>query len=109
MPGIKLSVKIGIGYGSCALLYVGGVFQRSEFFTIGDSLSQALASEGMCTSGGQIVVSQNAYRYVREYFEKAATVLTREDNVKFYRVTMLTGQSVKIRADANLLRNEIMK
>ena len=39
MPGIKLSVKIGIGYGTCALLYVGGVFQRSEFFTIGNSLS----------------------------------------------------------------------
>ena len=52
MPGIKLSVKIGIGYGKCALLYVGGVFKRSEFFTIGDSLSDALASEGMCTSGG---------------------------------------------------------
>ena len=39
MPGIKLSVKIGIGYGPCALLYVGGVFQRSEFFAIGDALS----------------------------------------------------------------------
>ena len=27
----------------------------------------------------------------------------------FYRVSKLSGQSVKIRADANLLRNEIMK
>ena len=61
MPGVKLSVKIGIGYGKCALLYVGGVFNRSEFFTIGESLSDALASEGMCTGGGQIVVSAKAY------------------------------------------------
>ena len=61
LPGIKLSVKIGIGYGKCALLYVGGVFNRSEFFTIGESLQLALASEGMCTSGGQIVVAERAY------------------------------------------------
>lgn len=38
LPGIKLSVKIGIGYGQCALLYVGGVFRRTEFFTIGEAL-----------------------------------------------------------------------
>ena len=58
MPGRELSVKIGIGYGKGALLYVGGIFNRSEFFTIGEALSGALASEGMCTKGGQIVVSE---------------------------------------------------
>ena len=107
MPGIKLSVKIGIGYGQCALLYVGGVFHRTEFFSIGDSLKQALASEGMCERGGQIVVSNEAYRHVREYF--TATELQDNEKQMFYRVSKLSGQSVKIRADANLLRNEIMK
>jgi len=48
----NLSVKIGIGFGKCALLYVGGVFQRSEFFTVGTAHGFALASEGEATSGG---------------------------------------------------------
>jgi hypothetical protein len=42
----SLSVKIGIGYGPCSLLYVGGVFGRSEFFTVGPALTYALKSEG---------------------------------------------------------------
>ena len=68
LPGIKLSVKIGIGYGPCSLLYVGGVFCRTEFFTVGDSLKQALESEGMCTAGGQIVVSNQAFNLIHDYF-----------------------------------------
>jgi hypothetical protein len=41
----NLSVKIGIAFGKCALLYVGGVFDRSEFFTVGSALTHALKSE----------------------------------------------------------------
>jgi len=41
----NLSVKIGISYGKCALLYVGGVFDRAEFFTVGSALTHALKSE----------------------------------------------------------------
>ena len=41
----SLSVKIGIGYGKCALLYVGGVFNRAEFFTVGEALKLALAAQ----------------------------------------------------------------
>lgn len=48
----KMGVKIGIGFGKCAILYVGGVFNRSEFFTVGSALTQALESEGCCTAGG---------------------------------------------------------
>ena len=40
-----LQVKMGIGFGTCALLYVGGVFQRQEFFTVGAALTFALDSE----------------------------------------------------------------
>ena len=50
--GPTLTVKIGIGFGKCALLYVGGIFNRSEYLTIGPALLSALASEGVCTSGG---------------------------------------------------------
>ena len=79
MPGLTLSVKvssnfktdffqIGIGYGKCGLLYVGGVLDRSEFFTTGEALKQALGSEGMCTQGGQIVVAAPAFKYVSEFY-----------------------------------------
>lgn len=53
MVGVSsLSVKIGIGFGKCALLYVGGVFNRSEFFTVGQALTLALKSEENATAGG---------------------------------------------------------
>lgn len=52
-----LSVKIGVGVGSCALMHVGGVFERAEFFAVGDGLKQALDSEHHIVRGGQIVVS----------------------------------------------------
>ena len=61
----------------------------------------------MCECGGQIVVSDKAYMHVRDYF--AGTKLVSPNGQIYYRVNKLTGQSVKIRADANLLRNEIMK
>ena len=61
LPGTTLSVKIGIGYGKCALLYVGGVFGRSESFTIGEALMFALRSEGMATQGGQIIVAESCF------------------------------------------------
>lgn len=48
----NLSVKIGISYGKCALLYVGGVFDRAEFFTVGTALTNALKSEEQATAGG---------------------------------------------------------
>ena len=44
-----MSVKIGIGFGKCALLYVGGLFNRSEYLTIGPALLDALGSEGCAT------------------------------------------------------------
>jgi hypothetical protein len=63
-----LSVKIGIGYGKCALLYVGGVFNRAEFFTVGEALKYALKSEGCATNGGQIIVAGKAFECVRESY-----------------------------------------
>ena len=42
----RLKVKIGIAWGHCALLYVGGVLDSSEYFTVGLALENALESEG---------------------------------------------------------------
>ena len=48
---------MGIGYGQCGILYVGGVFNRAETLTVGEALLAALKSEGMATGGGQIIVA----------------------------------------------------
>ena len=53
----RLSVKIGLGVGKCGLLHVGGIFDRTEFFAVGEALSQALESEHACTHGGQVIIS----------------------------------------------------
>jgi class 3 adenylate cyclase len=84
-----LSVKIGIGYGECALLYVGGVFNRAEFFTVGSALTYALKSEGEATEGGQIIVSETAYKYVRDFYQSREIISDKGE--KFYHVEMLTG------------------
>jgi hypothetical protein len=71
-----LQVKMGIGFGTCALLYVGGVFQRQEFFTVGAALTFALDSEGEATAGGQIIVSESAFQWVREFYEAREIIKT---------------------------------
>lgn len=96
----SLSVKIGIGYGKCALLYVGGVFDRTEIFTIGDALFQALHSEGCATGGGQVICHKHAYEYVRDFYKTAKEVKSDDEDLPFYLVAELTGEGVKSRADA---------
>lgn len=103
MEGVtNLSVKIGIGYGKCALLYVGGVFDRSEYFTVGPALSHALNSEGEATAGGQIIVSDSAYRFVKNFYE--GVEIENSSGKKFYRVTKVK-EGVRGRADAILLKS----
>ena len=58
------------------MLYVGGVLNRSEFFTVGPALTNALSSEEHATAGGQIIVSETAFKFVKicdkdlSFFEK---------------------------------------
>jgi predicted amino acid racemase len=104
---------LGIGYGECALLYVGGVFGRAEFFTIGTALVYALRSEAQATAGGQILVSETAFKYVRKLY--SATEKISEPDLdhhnpggeKFYQIRDLIGEGIKTRADALVLRSNI--
>jgi len=82
----NLSVKIGIAFGKCALLYVGGVFDRSEFFTVGPALTSALKSEEQATAGGQIIVSETAFKYVKSMFYDGIEIIS-DEKKKFYRIT----------------------
>jgi len=101
MTGVNLSVKIGIGCGQCALLYVGGVFNRAELFTVGSALTLALKSEECAAGGGEIIVSESAFKYVTEYFTGAEI---NHDDLKFYRINGTKGNGIKTRADTSILR-----
>lgn len=86
------------------MLYVGGVFNRAEFFTVGDALTQALNSEENATAGGQIIVSSPVWSHVNKFFESEE--LTNDHGKKFYKIAGMI-QGIRTRADAVLLRNLI--
>lgn len=98
-------LQIGIAYGKCALLYVGGVFNRAEIFTVGPALTCALESEGCATAGGQIIVCHSAYKPVEQHYhgEYRKTVRCGDKDYRFYEVT---GVIVGVRgaADAILIK-----
>ena len=87
------------------MLYVGGVFGRAEFFTVGPALTYALKSEENATAGGQIIVSDTAFKYVRRFY--SSEELINDNGEKFYKVLKLVGEGVKTRADALVLRSNI--
>ena len=81
------------------MLYVGGVFGRTESFTIGEALMLALASEGHAGGGGEIIVCDAAFSLVSEYFKArhAENKETGEVFPDFWLVDFkTTGQRVKI-------------
>jgi adenylate cyclase 10 len=84
---------------------VGGVFNRAEFFTVGDALTQALSSEENATAGGQIIVSGPAWSLVHRYFE-SQELSDDHSGKKFYKIQGMI-QGIRTRADAVLLRNLI--
>lgn len=92
--------QIGVGYGKCAILYVGGVFNRVETLTVGDALVDALKSEGQASAGGQIYVSESCFRFVNDNWYRSTETKTDRDGHRFYRLDLkFRGQQVKVKAD----------
>ena len=67
--GNRLCVKVGLGVGDCSIFYVGGTFKRSEYLIVGSAMKQACSAECHATEGGQIIVSEKMYNYIRDYFK----------------------------------------
>ena len=53
--GVSLSVKIGIGFGSVKIVFVGGTLDRCEYLACGEPLSQAFACENNAEPGEVII------------------------------------------------------
>ena len=65
---------MGVAYGECAILYVGGVFSRNETLTVGPALMNALRSEGCTTDGGQVVVHESCFQHIDESLYRGTEV-----------------------------------
>ena len=112
VKGRVLSVKVGLGFGECKVLLVGGIFDRFECLVVGESMRQACASECHCQGGGEVVVCESVYNLIQQYydFELAPPDLEHGDNdgLNYYKLIKAknTMDKVKIRADAFLMRRK---
>eukprot|EP01029_Cantina_marsupialis_P002742 TRINITY_DN1261_c0_g3_i2.p1 TRINITY_DN1261_c0_g3~~TRINITY_DN1261_c0_g3_i2.p1 ORF type:complete len:330 (+),score=83.07 TRINITY_DN1261_c0_g3_i2:131-1120(+) len=67
--GVKLSVKIGIGVGYVSVLHLGGALDRMEYVAVGEPLVQAFGAEHHAVSGGEVILSPEAWALVNNYFD----------------------------------------
>ena len=112
VKGRVLSVKVGLGFGECKVLLVGGIFDRFECLVVGESMRQACSSECHCQGGGEVVVCESVYNLIQQYydFELAPPDLEHGENdgLSYYKLIKAknTMDKVKIRADAFLMRKK---
>ncbi|CAD8122137.1 unnamed protein product [Paramecium sonneborni] len=102
LENIKLSVKIGFGVGDINILYVGGVFNRNEFLATGQALIQAFESEHCATKGGQVIISQDVFQMVGQYYN-----CIKVDDHQYYFVHSNKGAKVQNISNALLIKNKI--
>ena len=112
VKGRVLSVKVGLGFGECKVLLVGGIFDRFECLVVGESMRQACSSECHCQGGGEVVVCESVYNLIQQYydFEEAPPDYEHGENdgLKYFKLIKAknTMDKVKIRADAFLMRKK---
>ena len=111
IQGRILSVKVGLGFGECKVLLVGGIFDRFECLVVGESMRQACSSECHCQGGGEVVVCESVYNLIKDYydFELAPPDLEHgeSDGLNYYKlIKAKNSDKVQIRADAFLMRQK---
>ncbi|CDW76061.1 ph domain containing protein [Stylonychia lemnae] len=99
----RTEIFMGLGFGHCGILHVGGVFKRAEYFIIGDGLSQALRSLRLTKSSDSVIISQNMWRVVDKYFvcEPLPQSFENEKSVKY-----LFGPGIRSKSNTIVLRSE---
>eukprot|EP01017_Pseudomicrothorax_dubius_P008187 TRINITY_DN12666_c0_g1_i1.p1 TRINITY_DN12666_c0_g1~~TRINITY_DN12666_c0_g1_i1.p1 ORF type:complete len:421 (+),score=64.82 TRINITY_DN12666_c0_g1_i1:2-1264(+) len=112
IENIKLRVKIGFGVGEVTILHVGGVFNRAEYLAAGDPLRQAFESEHHAQGKGEVIVSNQVWERIAEFFEGDEIDENPEHaspNGPFFLITRLKSgvETVQMKADALLIRTRI--
>lgn len=60
---------MGLGWGECGILHVGGVFKRVEYFLAGEGLYAALKSLRLATIDHPVVISSKLSNIVQKNFQ----------------------------------------
>ena len=55
---------MGLGFGHCGILHVGGVFKRVEYFCIGEGLSLALRALRLTSVEQSVIISWSLWNIV---------------------------------------------
>eukprot|EP00347_Sterkiella_histriomuscorum_P004823 403358953 len=100
----RTEIHMGLGFGHCGILHVGGVMKRAEYFIIGDGLSQALRSLRLASSTDSVIISKNLWQVVDKFFvcEELLKNYEHERSVKY-----LFGPGIRSKSNTNVLRSEI--
>ena len=72
------------------------MFNREENFTVGAALVDALKSEGLATSGGQVIVAHSAYQHVAEFF-KSKELIDEENGGGVYHLIDLKAKTERVK------------
>lgn len=78
---------MGVAYGPCAILYVGGVFDRQETLTVGEALVNALKSEGEAGGGGEVIVHESCWQHVNKDLYRGLEIIDKLGG-KFYKLDL---------------------
>ena len=106
-----MSVKIGIGFGDCNILVVGGTFLRCEYLCIGEALAKAFNAESNAI-GGETICSENVMKNAMNHrsnvflFEEVKRVqndVDVQDNF-FKIVKMNAADGIKTKSEVYLIR-----
>lgn len=85
------------------MLYVGGIFGRTEYLMVGEALRQALGSEGAIEKGGEIVMSYKLWEIVEKYLEGKDI----PDNPDYKKILGLKGRGVTSRNESFILLSNL--
>lgn len=62
-------IQIGVGFGNCGILHVGGVFKRVEYCLIGEGLSDALRSLKLASNEQPVIISSALSILIKPFFK----------------------------------------
>ena len=65
VKNVRLSVKIGIGFGEAILIQIGDPNYKYHYTVYGEAVEKAISAEKHCQNGGEILISTNCWKSMK--------------------------------------------
>lgn len=107
-PDKKLSIKIGLGVGDVRILFVGGVFSRSEYLIVGEAMRVACLSETLAI-GGETIAHESIHNLISDFYQSEEIHSPNDhgydtSNMKFYKIINQYSR-IPVKSETYLLRS----